>query len=74
MPASASAASSKQRVELPPHPISELGQTYLQTLSKEDLELHRLATELLGSSYFVERSKGFQSWLAAAAAKQKQNS
>ena len=61
-------SSSKQgdpRVELPPHPISEEGQTYLKTLSKEDLELHRLAVELLGSSYFVERSKGFQAWASA---------
>jgi len=52
------------RTELPPHPISKQGEAYLATLSKEDLELHRLAVQLLGSSYFVERSKGFQSWQA----------
>ena len=61
-------SSSKQgdpRVELPPHPISKEGEAYIATLSKEDLELHRLAVELLGSSYFVERSKGFQAWASA---------
>jgi len=53
------------RTELPPHPISQMAQEYLNTLSKEDLTLHHLAVELLGSSYFVERSKGFQAWVAA---------
>lgn len=50
------------RTELPPHPISKEAQEYLKTFSKKDTELHELAVKVLGSSYFIERTKGFQAW------------
>jgi hypothetical protein len=34
----------------------------LKTFSKKDTELHELAVKVLGSSYFIERTKGFQAW------------
>jgi hypothetical protein len=56
-----------KREELPPHPITEAAAAYLATLSPERKELHELATKMLGSSYFVERTHGFRR--AAAASK-----
>ena len=47
------------RKPLPPHPIGPEGQKFLAELSKKELELHRLAVERLGSSYFVEKSHLF---------------
>jgi len=47
------------RQPLPPHPIGPDGQKFLAGLSKKELELHRLAVERLGSSYFVEKSHLF---------------
>jgi hypothetical protein len=47
---------------LPPHkPSSEAGY-YILSMTPAQLELHEMAKEKLGSSYFVERSKGFLKW------------
>jgi hypothetical protein len=57
---------------LPPHTLSEAATAYVASLSEEGRQLHELATKMLGSSYFVERTHGFRKWVsAAAAAKQK---
>jgi len=45
--------------EQPPHPITLEVAEYLRSLTPAQLELHEIATKLLGSSYFVERTKGF---------------
>ena len=59
---------STSRQELPPHPVGSAGETYLATLGPQGRELHELATTMLGSSYFVERTHGFRKWQAKAAA------
>jgi hypothetical protein len=55
--------------ELPPHPITPEVKKYLETMTAEQLELHGMATTLLGSSYFVERTRGFRAWKDATKAK-----
>lgn len=49
-----------KREELPPHPITEAAAAYLAKLSPERQQLHELATKMLGSSYFVERTHGYR--------------
>jgi hypothetical protein len=44
---------------LPPHPISPAGQAYVAAMTPEKKALHELAIKLLGSSYFVEKTRGF---------------
>ena len=65
MPSTPTAATgSKNKEDLPPHAITPEAAAYLATLSSEALELHELAVKMLGSSYFVERTHGYQKWLA----------
>ncbi len=47
---------------LPPHKPSSEAQHYINEMTPAQLELHKMAQEKLGSSYFVERSKGFLKW------------
>lgn len=54
---------------LPLHPIGEKGHMYLKSLTDRERELHLLAQQQLGSSYFVEKSDGFLKWSRAEAAK-----
>uniref|UniRef100_A0A6C0IAP6 Uncharacterized protein n=1 Tax=viral metagenome TaxID=1070528 RepID=A0A6C0IAP6_9ZZZZ len=54
----------EHRQLLPPHPVGPEGQKFLAELSKKELELHRLAVERLGSSYFVEKSHLFRKYIA----------
>jgi hypothetical protein len=65
MPSTA-ASESKNKEDLPPHAITPEAAAYLATLSPEALELHELAVKMLGSSYFVDRTHGFQKWMSAA--------
>ena len=44
----------------PPHRIPEEAATFLETLTEKERQLHELAIELLGSSYFVETSHAFK--------------
>ncbi len=50
---------------LPPHDIPEEAKAYVAQMSPRDRELHDLAIQLLGSSYFVEWSAGFKKWKAS---------
>lgn len=43
----------------PPHRIPEEAAKFLETLTEKERQLHELAIELLGSSYFVETSHAF---------------
>ncbi len=73
MPGTTSAhaiATTKQ--DLPPHPITPEGERYLASLDDAGRELHELAVQMLGSSYFVDRTHGFAKWRAATAAAAKQ--
>jgi hypothetical protein len=47
---------------LPPHPVGEKGREFIGGLQGREKELHALALEKLGSSYFVEKSLGFKKW------------
>ncbi len=55
----------EQRKELPPHPVAAEAEPYVAAMTKEERELHELAIQMLGSSYFVERTHGFRKWKAA---------
>jgi hypothetical protein len=50
---------------LPDHAIPREADAYIQSMTPLQKELHKMAQEKLGSSYFVERSKGFLAWNAA---------
>ncbi len=47
----------------PPHPVSNLEKQFLDTRNPKEKELHRLATQMLGSSYFTGKTHGFTAWL-----------
>ena len=44
-----------------PHRIPEEAAKFLESLTEREHQLHELAMELLGSSYFVETSHAFKS-------------
>jgi hypothetical protein len=48
----------------PPHKIPESAAAYMAAMTEQQHALHVLATQLLGSSYFVETSHGFVKWQA----------
>lgn len=48
--------------KLPPHPLTAEAKLYIASLDARGKELHELAVEKLGSSYFVDRTLGFQKW------------
>ncbi len=48
----------------PQHVAPDEVKDYLAQLSGKELEVHKLAVELLGSSYFVEYSKGYLEWVS----------
>ena len=50
--------------KLPNHPITGEAAEYIAQMTPAEKELHVMAQEKLGSSYFVERTKGFISWKA----------
>jgi len=48
---------------LPPHPPSPEALKYIESMTPAQRELHELAIQMLGSSYFVERTRGFEEYL-----------
>ena len=46
----------------PPHEIPVIALPFIAAMSEQEHALHRLATEFLGTSYFVETSHGFIKW------------
>jgi hypothetical protein len=51
------------KYEAPPvHTLNAEEQEYVKSLTPRELALHVSAVEKLGSSYFVWKSHGFQSW------------
>jgi hypothetical protein len=48
--------------ELEPHPVSKEAQAYIDSMTAEQLALHKLAVKLLGSSYFVQQTRGYIAW------------
>jgi hypothetical protein len=49
-------------VELEPHPISAEAQVYVNSMTVDQRALHEIAIRLLGSSYFVEQTRGYIAW------------
>jgi len=47
---------------LPPHPVSAAAQAYIDAMTPAQKKLHDLAIVALGSSYFVEQSRGYIAW------------
>jgi hypothetical protein len=66
-----SSTTPEQRKELPPHPVVAKAAAYVAAMTPKQRELHELATQMLGSSYFVDRTHGFRKWLAAQQAQAK---
>ena len=54
---------------LPPHAVPAEAAAYVAAMTPKERELHDLAVQLLGSSYFVEWSHGFKKWRQGQAAK-----
>jgi hypothetical protein len=48
----------------PPHALTPTEKTFLASLSEKEKELHKLASEMLGSSYFVGKTHSFGKWMA----------
>ncbi len=46
----------------PPHRLGSKEQDYVKSLSPREKQLHELATQMLGSSYFVGKTHGFTAW------------
>lgn len=55
----------EQREVLPPHIPAPETAAYLAAMTPQQKQLHELAIKMLGSSYFVERTRGFAAWTAA---------
>jgi len=58
-----------KKTDLPPHAMTPEGDKYMATMKPEQLELHKIAIEMLGSSYFIERTRGFRAWKESTKAK-----
>jgi hypothetical protein len=48
---------------VPVHPLTPEAIKYIEAMTPEQKELHKLAIEKLGSSYFVERTRGFEEFI-----------
>jgi hypothetical protein len=53
-------------IYVPPNssPVPEDFDLYYASLSEREKELHKMAVDLLGSSYFVQWSHGYKKWKA----------
>lgn len=47
---------------LPPHKLTPEAVKYIESMTPEQRKLHELAVRMLGSSYFVERTRGFEQY------------
>ena len=46
----------------PPHPLNKKEESFLKSLPEREKELHKLATVMLGSSYFMGKTHGFRAY------------
>lgn len=56
----------------PPHKVNSTEKQFLDTRNAKEKELHRLAQQMLGSSYFTGKTHGFSQWLKSNPASQSQ--
>jgi hypothetical protein len=54
-----------ERKKIPDHPVELEGKKYVREMTPDQKEQHKMAQEMLGSSYFVERTKGYKEWAKA---------
>ncbi len=55
--------SSKETLQFQaPHPLNEKEQAFLHQLPEQQKELHKLASQMLGSSYFVGKTHAYRAW------------
>ena len=50
----------------PPHTLNEKETQFRRSLPPREKELHDLATEMLGSSYFTGKTHGFTAWIQSS--------
>jgi hypothetical protein len=55
--------------KLPPHKLTPEAAKYVAAMTDKQKQLHALAIEKLGSSYFVDKTKGFQDYSKSNAKK-----
>jgi hypothetical protein len=48
---------------VPIHPLTPEAKRYIDSMTPDQRALHELAIEKLGSSYFVERTRGFEEYM-----------
>jgi hypothetical protein len=58
-----------QRQVLPPHPVPSDSEEFLAWCSPQEKAVHLMAIQGLGSSYFMEKSHGYQAWKKATSSK-----
>lgn len=59
--------SSQEKLQFqPPHPLNEKEKQFLGSLKPREKELHVLATQMLGSSYFAGKTHGYTAWLKSS--------
>ena len=46
----------------PPHKLNTQEKAFLKQLKPQEKELHELATQMLGSSYFVGKTHAYTAW------------
>lgn len=46
----------------PPHKLNPQEELFLKSLPEQQQQLHALATQMLGSSYFVGKTHAFKAW------------
>jgi len=56
---------------VPVHPLTPEGLKYVSSMAPVQKQLHELAIVSLASSYFVEKTHGFQAYLKGLVAKPK---
>ena len=48
----------------PPHALNPQEQAFRESLGPKEKQLHELATQMLGSSYFTGKTHAFTAWKA----------
>jgi hypothetical protein len=46
----------------PPHKLNPQEKAFVKQLTSQQKELHELATQMLGSSYFVGKTHAYTAW------------
>ena len=48
----------------PPHKLNAQEKAFVKQLTPKEQELHKLATQMLGSSYFAGKTHSYRAWEA----------